>query len=175
VRYDYTNAGAPHSVVLERAANAVHATIGGRSVSATILHEDEGCVVLEIEGRVRVVHMARREGVVDALLGGVRYRLEKPERGSAPRRGGSAGAASDGKVTTPMPGKVVSVHVRAGERVAAGHALLVLESMKMQNDVLAPVAGTVAAVRCAEGASVEYGDLLVEITPDSAPAASPEP
>jgi biotin carboxyl carrier protein len=38
--------------------------------------------------------------------------------------------------------------------------------MKMQNDVLAPVDGTVASVRCAEGVPVEYGDLLVEITPD---------
>jgi acetyl/propionyl-CoA carboxylase alpha subunit len=166
VRHDYTGGGRPLSIDLRREGREARATIEGRTLSATILHEDDRCVVVEVDGRVHTVYLAHCDGAIEILLGGVRYRVEKPERGSDRRRAGAAGAASDGKVTTPMPGKVVSVHVRVGDRVTVGHALLVLESMKMQNDVLAPVDGTVASVRCAEGAPVEYGDLLVEITPD---------
>jgi biotin carboxyl carrier protein len=75
-----------------------------------------------------------------------------------------AGASSSAPVTlrSPIPGRVVKVLVRAGERVTAGQATVVLEAMKMENELRAPRAGTVHEVRCAEGAAVEAGqDLIV--------------
>jgi biotin carboxyl carrier protein len=60
-----------------------------------------------------------------------------------------------------MPGKIVSLHVAPGDRVASGTALLVLEAMKMENDLLSSVDGTVKTVQVRAGAMVSTGDLLL--------------
>jgi glutaconyl-CoA decarboxylase len=60
-----------------------------------------------------------------------------------------------------MPGKILKVAVAAGASVAAGELLLVLEAMKMENEILAPAAGTVQEIRVKEGSSVNSGDILV--------------
>jgi acetyl/propionyl-CoA carboxylase alpha subunit len=74
-----------------------------------------------------------------------------------------ASAAASGTVTSPMPGKIVSVNVRAGEAVAARTLLVVLEAMKMEHRIEAPVAGTVSDVRVAQGDLVTGGATLVVI------------
>src|SRR5512135_1958623 len=62
-----------------------------------------------------------------------------------------------------IPGVIRSVAVRRGQRVKAGDSLLVLEAMKMQNDVLAPRDGAVRTVRCSPGDAVARGDILIEL------------
>jgi acetyl-CoA/propionyl-CoA carboxylase biotin carboxyl carrier protein len=78
--------------------------------------------------------------------------------------GGAAAATGSGTVTAPMQGTIVKVMVEPGQEVAVGDALLVLEAMKMENNIAADVAGTVAEVRVAPGDSVGTGDILVVIT-----------
>ena len=67
----------------------------------------------------------------------------------------------------PMPGLVVRVQVEAGQAVAAGAGLIVLEAMKMENDLRATTAGTVRSVRVGPGEAVEKGQVLVEFEPAS--------
>ena len=75
---------------------------------------------------------------------------------------GHAGAvAGPQEVRAPIPGKVVSVGVAPGDAVAAGQALVVLEAMKMQNQICAEGAGTVESVAVAPGTTVEGGQVLV--------------
>lgn len=76
-----------------------------------------------------------------------------------------AGASAGGRVTlsSPMPGKVVRVLVKAGDQVAAQQGLLVVEAMKMQNEVQAPRAGRVAELRVTEGQTVNAGEALAVI------------
>jgi biotin carboxyl carrier protein len=66
-------------------------------------------------------------------------------------------------LTPPMPSTVARVHVQAGQRVAQGDILLVLEAMKMELPVRAPRAGTVKAIRCAEGQLVQPGEALIDL------------
>jgi pyruvate carboxylase subunit B len=73
-------------------------------------------------------------------------------------------ATSDNHVTTPMPGRIVAVHVREGQKVEAGDTLLVVEAMKMENQIHAPVAGTVAAIYVNEGDNVNPDECLIEIS-----------
>ena len=70
----------------------------------------------------------------------------------------AAGAAT---VTAPMPGKVLEVKVKAGDAVKSGQVLLILEAMKMQNEIMAPADGTIADVRVSAGATVNTGDVMI--------------
>jgi pyruvate carboxylase subunit B len=72
-------------------------------------------------------------------------------------------ASREGHVTSSMPGTIVDILVKAGAKVKAGDPVLVIEAMKMENEVPAPVAGTVKAVNVAKGDSVNPDEALVEI------------
>jgi biotin carboxyl carrier protein len=81
------------------------------------------------------------------------------------RSGQSAGAhhAGAAEIVSPMPGKIVRVLVQAGEKVEAGAGIIVVEAMKMQNEMKAPKAGTVVSINPEEGATVSAGDVLAVI------------
>ena len=81
-----------------------------------------------------------------------------PKAAPAPAAAVPAGAAT---VSAPMPGKIMSVAVKPGDAVKRGQVLLILEAMKMQNEIMAPGDGKVADVRVAAGQSVNTGDVMV--------------
>lgn len=76
---------------------------------------------------------------------------------AAPKASGGAGAV---KVNAPMPGKILDVKASAGQSVKKGDVLMILEAMKMENEVVAPQDGTVASIDVAAGDSVEAGAVL---------------
>lgn len=79
---------------------------------------------------------------------------------AAPKATGAAGAVS---VKAPMPGNIMKVNCKAGASVKKGDVLIVLEAMKMENDICAPQDGVVASVEVAQGATVETDALLVTL------------
>ena len=79
------------------------------------------------------------------------------------RRGAADHGRADGQVRAPMPGRVVRVPVVAGQAVAARQAVVVVEAMKMENELRAPYAGTVRALHVRSGDPVDAGQLLVEL------------
>ena len=79
---------------------------------------------------------------------------------AAPKASGSAGSV---KVEAPMPGNVLKVNVKVGDTVAEGQAVVVLEAMKMENDIAAPAAGTVASVNVSVGDTVDTGAVLITL------------
>jgi len=99
-----------------------------------------------------------------AQIDGKSYAFERIPPPAA-QGGGAAGAAggADGRVTAPMPGKIVKIAVRPGEQVAERALLLVLEAMKMEHRIEAPFAGTVREVRVRPGELVTGGATLVTI------------
>lgn len=87
--------------------------------------------------------------------------IEDPRRRSA--RGGASGASGRQNISAPMPGKVVRLLVGAGDLVEAGQGLVVVEAMKMQNEMKSPKAGRVAQILTEAGATVAVGDTLVVV------------
>ncbi|MCI4366208.1 MAG: biotin/lipoyl-binding protein [Thermoplasmata archaeon] len=93
-----------------------------------------------------------------------------PGAAKDPGPGARAEPAGPGVVIRPpMPGKVIEVRVREGEVVRTGQVLLVLEAMKMRNDVLAPSGGTVQDLRVVPGANVRAREAMLRIAPATGP------
>lgn len=87
------------------------------------------------------------------------------------QRGGAA-AASTGSVASLMPGRIIKVLAVAGDAVAEGQPLAILEAMKMEHAVRAPCAGTVAELHAYVGAQVDDGFVLAVVAPQEAQAAA---
>tara|TARA_B100000768_G_scaffold176776_1_gene190009 strand:+ start:188 stop:589 length:402 start_codon:yes stop_codon:yes gene_type:complete len=102
-----------------------------------------------------------------ATVEGKTFQIEIPD--AAPvakkKRSGSGKKKKSGTVSANIPGKVVTVEVKEGDEVVEGQVILILEAMKMQNEIQAPVTGTVTSVNCEEGQAIEANIPLVIIEP----------
>ena len=74
-----------------------------------------------------------------------------------------AGAAGSITVESPMPGKILSVEKKVGDSVEAGQTIMILEAMKMENEIVAPEAGTIASINVSVNQSVEAGEVLATL------------
>ena len=121
-----------------------------------------GLVSFIVDGTPHRAYVGRRGGAYEVTVGERRFVVEPA---AAARRGRSVvGGAEDapGAITAPLAGVVVAVRVEVGEVLEAGATVLVLEAMKMQNEVQIPRDGTISAVHVAAGDNVEKATLLVE-------------
>ena len=88
-----------------------------------------------------------------------------PKAVAAPKAETPAATGSEGavKVNSPMPGKILSVKASVGQAVKRGEVIMILEAMKMENEIVAPSDGTIASINVNEGASVEAGSVLASL------------
>ncbi len=137
--------------------------IGGTDYLATVEELQGGNMQVTVNGQTYQVEMAQARAC-----------------GPRPVMGGAAPVAQAGgpkNVVSELPGTVTAVKATAGQHVKRGDVLLVIEAMKMANDIVAEVDGTVQRVAVSAGQSVNQGDLLVEMVADvvAAPVAAPAP
>jgi pyruvate carboxylase subunit B len=107
-----------------------------------------------------------REGEVQVLVRGRLFTSKVMDERTllmAQRTGGGIADTGEASIKSPMPGLVVAVSIEVGQEVKAGQTVLILESMKMQNELKAPRDGVVQAVHVAAGQSVEQNKILVTI------------
>ena len=81
----------------------------------------------------------------------------------APAPAAPQAAAGAVKVSAPMPGKILDIRVSAGQAVKRGDVLMILEAMKMENEIVSPQDGTVAGIQVSVGSAVEAGDTLASL------------
>ena len=86
---------------------------------------------------------------------------QEPVKAAEPVKSAPAGAGTE--VRSPMPGNILQVNVNPGDTVKEGQQLMILEAMKMENEILAPCAGRITSIGVAKGSSVESGALLCTI------------
>ena len=102
-------------------------------------------------------------GAAPAPVAQVAAPVASPAPAAAPAPAAKSTGAGSIKVASPMPGKILDVKTKVGDAVKKGQVLLILEAMKMENEVVAPEDGTVASVDVAVGAMVEAGDTLASL------------
>lgn len=122
---------------------------------------------VRIGGQAHEVTVVTRTEPLRLLVDGIEIVASAiDERAIAASRGARSQTAGRHEVRAPMPGLLKAVHVREGDIVESGAALVTLEAMKMENELLAPSAGRIAKVGAAAGAKVEAGAVLIVITSD---------
>jgi biotin carboxyl carrier protein len=139
--------------------------VGERTYRIDAVRPDAGAFSLLVEGRAYEVVLTRREGRHHVQVGGRSYVLEVLDERQKLLRDQRAAMVAEGpaEVSSSMPGRVVTVLVAEGEEVEEGQGVIVLEAMKMENELKAPKAGQVTGVRVEEGDSTEAGQALVVI------------
>jgi biotin carboxyl carrier protein len=156
-----------HSIEINRDGDKVFAKVDDREYELEASEPESNVFLLKQNGKVHEFYVApaNQPGspqIVSSRNGDVEITLLDPKRlrGSA----GAAGAA-DGlaEIRTMMPGKVVRLVVQIGDPVEKGDPVLVVEAMKMQNDLKAPKAGIVKNIKVSEGSTVSAGDVLAII------------
>ena len=150
-------------VELERAENSWRISVDGRSLDADVAEIAPYTFSILLRGRVHEVRVApASNGTLQIQDGLQAFTAEVVDsRAWRGRRHGGAEAEGRQQVVAPMPGKVVRVLVKAGDKVEAGQGLVVVEAMKMQNEIRSPKSGIVERVLANEGQAVNNGDVLV--------------
>jgi pyruvate carboxylase subunit B len=138
--------------------DGVERIVDGRKVSGHIYS-------LLIDNRSFTLDVAVKEDTYTVACGGTSIRLQLLDERRALRPGEGSGSARDGGklVRSFMPGKVVAVLVAVGDEIEKDQGLLVIEAMKMENEIRAATAGKVKEIRVAPGQAVESGELLIEL------------
>jgi biotin carboxyl carrier protein len=104
------------------------------------------------------------QGELHLVIGSARYAVEVQDpRSLRTRRAAAGGEAGPQKITAPMPGKIVRVMVAEKDEVKAGQGVIVMEAMKMQNEMKSPKDGRVQKILTSEGSTVNAGDTLAVI------------
>jgi biotin carboxyl carrier protein len=143
-------------------SGAVRARVDDRTLELDLREVEPGVVRIEGDGPSREIEVREDSpGVFEVSLGGRVVRVEFPDRRTLLAAEGERMAGGATRITAPMPGKVVRVLVAEGDAVEAGQGLVVIEAMKMQNQIRAAGPGRVSNVAVRDGAAVQSGDLLV--------------
>jgi biotin carboxyl carrier protein len=141
------SAQAPQDASLVRAGDAWSLIVGSRSYAVSFVEPARGELIVYVNGRA-------------VPVAGVTGQRSRGTRGAGAEAHGGNGPVS---ITAPMSGRIVRLLVKQGDRVAARQGLVVVEAMKMENELRAPRDGVVTDVKVVEGASVEARAVLITI------------
>ena len=146
------------------ADGAAQLSFGGATREAQVSEPEPGMFTIIINDRVyRCALEESPGGAVEVVVNGKRIPVAARDKKHLRGQAGAAAASGQVKLLAPMPGKVVRVLLNAGDEVAARQGVLVVEAMKMQNEVQSPKAGKIAEIKVSEGQTVNAGDVLAVI------------
>ena len=152
--------GQAHRVMPLRRGPSQVLDIDGTTLEASLRWTGDHEAVLTVDGCEHPIHAAQDGTTLFVHLDGHSWRIESLD-GFADRSDGGSGA--DGRIRAPMPGVLVEIDVGVGDAVAENQRLALIESMKMQTEITAPLAGTVTAVHVAPADTFERGAALIDV------------
>ena len=162
--YEVTIGEKTYRVELTRASEQWKCRLDGRELPVDIVYGQNGVLSLLLGGKSYEVKQETVGAETNVVVGHERFNASVRDPRSFRSRS-RVGAAEQGvmKIKAPMPGKVVRVLAGVGTQVELGQSVIVIEAMKMQNELKAPKNGVVKKINVAEGAAVDAGQALAEV------------
>ena len=136
---------------------------GGKEYTVTVVDAPAGGATVTVDGQSFEVELASRPHAASPAPSTTGGRRPAPVAVAAPQPRPAAGDAGPGSILAPIPGKIVVVCVAVGDSVSVNQVVLKIEAMKMENEIMTPVAGTVQEIKVREGAEANEGQLLMVI------------
>jgi len=159
--YDVTIEGKPHRLELEKAGQHWKCRLDGREILVDAVMTRRDVLSLLIDGRSYEIKREQTALDLHLWVGNTRFAVELRDPRSLRARKDLAGdEKGPRKLVAPMPGRIVRVLVSEKAEVEAGQGVVVVEAMKMQNEIKSPKKGVVQRVLAAMGANVNAGDVL---------------
>ncbi|MCH8051882.1 MAG: biotin/lipoyl-binding protein [Chloroflexi bacterium] len=145
-------------------------TVNGESFAIRIVRHEKTLTVYVNEKpfAVQLPDPLPEDGVIDLLVDAKTYAVEASGAAAAaprPKIARKSSTTATGAVVSQMTGRIVRIDVKTGDEVNEGDVLLVIEAMKMENEITAPVSGTIKEIDVSAGARVSDGDTLLVIEP----------
>jgi biotin carboxyl carrier protein len=165
MKYEIRIAGKTRTVELNRDGARWQIALDGAPTDADAIEIASGIFSILLNGESHEIRIAPNpDGSLTIQDGPNEFKAEVADpRAWRGRKHGAAEAEGRQKIVAPMPGKVIRLLVKPGDKVEAGQGLLVVEAMKMQNEVKSPKTGTVEKLQAKEGQPVNAGDILAWI------------
>jgi len=163
--YDVIVDGKTHRLELTKGETTWHCKVDGHSIEVDAALTARDVMSVLVGGDAFEIKRERSlQGELHLVIGSARYAIDVQDpRSLRTRRAAGETEAGPQKITAPMPGKIVRISVAVGDQVKAGQGVIVMEAMKMQNEMKSPKAGKVQKILVAEGATVNPGDVLAVI------------
>ena len=159
--YDVTIDGKKYRLELDRIEGRWQCRLDGREIQLDAVLPRRDVLSILIDGKAYEVKRERTATDLHLWVGPVRYAAELSDpRSLRSRKGAGTDDKGPKKLVAPMPGKVVRLLVAEKAQVEAGQGILVVEAMKMQNEIKSPKAGIVQKLVATEGGAVNAGDVL---------------
>jgi biotin carboxyl carrier protein len=158
--YDITVDGRNYRLDLNRADGRWSCRLDGRDVEVDAVLARPDVLSLRIGNQAYEVKCERMAGETHLWVGSARFAAEIRDPRSLRGRMRAVDDHGPRRLTAPMPGKIIRVLVRDGDEVEAGAGVLVVEAMKMQNEIKSPKKGRIQRILVSEGAAVNAGDVL---------------
>jgi biotin carboxyl carrier protein len=158
--YDVTIDGKHYRLDLNRAEDRWSCRLDGREVEVDAVLVRPDVLSLRIGNQAYEVKCERVAGGTDIWVGSHRFAAEVRDPRSLRGRVRAVDDQGPRKLTAPMPGKIVRVLVNQGDPIESGAGVMVVEAMKMQNEIKSPKTGTIQKIMVTEGAAVNAGDVL---------------
>jgi len=160
VTYNITIDGKRYRLDLNRADGRWSCRLDGREVAVDAVLVRPDVLSLRIGNQAYEVKCERVAGEMHLWAGSACFAAEVRDPRSLRGRVRQVEAQGPRRLTAPMPGKIIRVLVTRGDEVEAGSGVLVMEAMKMQNEIKSPKKGTIQKILVSEGAAVNAGDVL---------------
>jgi len=162
VHLDSVNGKTKHVVDLQKNGPGCKVFLDGQAVDASVILAAPNAVSVVLNGTAFEIHIAPSlDGAYKLQTGSHEFQADvRDPRAWRGRKQGALVAEGRQQILAPMPGKVIRLLVKAGDEVEAGQGLVVVEAMKMQNEIRSPKKGKVERLQAKEGQPVNAGDVL---------------
>jgi biotin carboxyl carrier protein len=163
VYLESTTGKTKHVVDLEKDGELYKISLDGKPVNADVILAAPNAVSVILDGAVFEVHIAPSlDGTYKLQTGPQEFQADvrDPRAWHGRKQGAALEAEGRQQIIAPMPGKVIRLLVNVGDEVEAGQGLVVVEAMKMQNEIRSPKKGKVERLQAKEGQAVNAGDVL---------------